>query len=136
MLLLAASCYKNAMAVDIRQSLVMSALVLTLIGCGSNNAADPGGGATPSQSSTASNVSGALTPTLRSTIATTLKIDESRVTPNASFQKDLGADDLSMVELVMAYEREFKVDIRDSDADQFKQVQDVVNYLRKKNALR
>lgn len=106
------------------------ALPILLIGCGSGNAADPARSAAPSTAS------GTLTPALRSTIATTLKIDESKVTPAASFANDLGADELSMVELVMAYEREFKVDIRQADADQFKQVQDVVSYLQKHNALR
>lgn len=44
--------------------------------------------------------------------------------------------DLSMVELVMAYEREFKINIPDADADRFQQVQDVVGYLRKHNVLK
>ncbi|HEX4914101.1 MAG TPA: acyl carrier protein, partial [Vicinamibacterales bacterium] len=70
-------------------------------------------------------------PRLRSVIAGTLKIDESRVTPNAAFATDLGADELSMVELVMAYEREFKVRIADADAARFTRVQDVVSYLRR-----
>ena len=64
------------------------------------------------------------------------KIDESKVVPPANFQKDLGADDLSMVELVMAYERVFKIRIPNADADRFKTVQDVIHYLRKKNVLR
>ena len=74
--------------------------------------------------------------TLRSTIASTLKVDENTVVPEATFAKDLGADELSMVELVMAYERVFKVDIPDADADRFKKVQDVVDYLRKRSVLR
>ena len=75
-------------------------------------------------------------PHLRSTIASTLKIDESRVVPAATFAKDLGADELSMVELVMAYERVFTIDIPNADADRFKKVQDVIDYLRKHNVLR
>ena len=58
------------------------------------------------------------------------------MTPAATFTSDLGADELSMVELVMAYERVFKVDIPDADADRFKTVQDVSDYLRKRNVLR
>lgn len=68
---------------------------------------------------------------LRSAIASTLKIDESRVTSTASFADDLGADALSVVGLVMAYEREFKVDISNADAERFQRVQDVVTYLRR-----
>ena len=56
--------------------------------------------------------------------------------PSATFAKDLAADDLAMVELVMAYERVFKIDIRNADADRFKTVQDVIDYLRTKNVLR
>ena len=73
--------------------------------------------------------------TLRATIATVLKVDESRVTPRASFAADLGADELDMVELVMACERAFKVDIRDADADRFEHVQDVISYLRQHDVL-
>ena len=77
-----------------------------------------------------------MPPDLRSTIASTLKIDEGRVIPSATFAKDLGADELSMVELVMAYERVFKVDIPNADADRFTKVQDVIDYLRKRHVLR
>lgn len=63
-------------------------------------------------------------------------MDESKVIPSATFAKDLGADELSMVELVMAYDRVFKVDTPDADADRFKKVQDVIDYLRKRNVLR
>ena len=72
---------------------------------------------------------------LRSIIAKTLKINENKVTAAASFVKDLGADELALVELVMAYEREFKIDIKDSDADHFQQVRDVIAYLRKRGVL-
>lgn len=120
--------------VNFQKLTVTVTMAVSLVACGSSNTADT---AAPSQSPAASAAArGTLTPALRSTIATTLKIDESKVTPDASFAKDLGADELSMVELVMAYEREFKVDIRDADADQFKQVKDVVTYLQKHNALR
>ena len=111
---------------------------MSLVGCGSNAANTESGRATPGQSSAPapSNSGGAVPPTLRSTIATTLKVDEAKVVPGAAFTKDLGADELGMVELVMAYERVFKVRIPDADADNFKNVQDVADYLRKHNALR
>ena len=111
--------------------------VVTLIGCGSNTADRPAtSAASQSPASSPAADDGTVPPTLRSTIASTLKIDESRVTPSATFAADLGADELSMVELVMAYERVFKVNISNADADQFKQVKDVIAYLRKRTALR
>ena len=73
---------------------------------------------------------------LRAIIAKELKVNENRVTATASFVKDLGADELALVELVMAYEREFKVSISDADADQFRQVRDVVTYLREHGVLK
>jgi acyl carrier protein len=121
----------------IQRAIVLSVFVMSLIGCGSNEAASASRGATPASAAVASSTNdGAVPPVLRSTIADTLKIDESRVMPTAAFAKDLGADELSMVELVMAYERVFKVDIRDPDADQFKTVQNVIDFLRKRNVLR
>jgi acyl carrier protein len=106
---------------------------IVVIGC--SNDAQPGGsasGSTGAPPAQAAPVAGdGVPPRLRTAIASTLKIDESRVTPTASFATDLGADELSMVELVMAYEREFKVNISDADADRFTRVQDVVNYLRR-----
>ena len=78
----------------------------------------------------------AVPATLRSIIAKQLKVDEKKVTATASFVKDLGADELDLVELVMAYEREFKIAIRDADADQFHHVRDVVAYLRKRGVLK
>ena len=122
----------------IQRSIVVSLFAVALVGCGSKAGDTGSAGTTPSSSSTpvSSTNSGAVPPTLRSTIASTLKVDEGRVIPAATFAKDLGADDLSMVELVMAYERTFKVDIPNADADRFKTVQDVVDYLGKRNALK
>ena len=77
-----------------------------------------------------------MPPKLRSTIASTLKIDESKVTPSATFVTDLGADELDLVELAMAYDREFEVDVRKADADGFMRVQDVMSFLQKHGALR
>ena len=72
---------------------------------------------------------------LRTVIAKTLKVQESKVTASATFVKDLGADELALVELVMAYEKEFKVDITNAEAEGFKQVRDVVAFLRKRGVL-
>ena len=125
------------MTLTIRQSIVVTSLAVSIASCGSSAATPAAGGAATSSTAPASARSdNAVPPVLRSTIASTLKIDESKVVPPANFQKDLGADDLSMVELVMAYERVFKIRIPNADADRFKTVQDVINYLRKKNVLR
>lgn len=52
-----------------------------------------------------------------------------QVTATASFEKDLGLDSLDVVELVMAFEEEFAVEIPDADADKIATVQDAVDYL-------
>ena len=62
-------------------------------------------------------------------IAKQLGVDEGNVTPDASFMEDLGADSLDTVELVMALEEEFDIEIPDSDAEQIQTVQDALNYL-------
>lgn len=62
-------------------------------------------------------------------IAKQLGVDENNVTPDASFMEDLGADSLDTVELVMALEEEFDLEIPDSDAEKIQTVQDALNYL-------
>ena len=62
-------------------------------------------------------------------IAKQLGVDEDNVTPDASFMEDLGADSLDTVELVMALEEEFDIEIPDSDAEKIQTVQDALNYL-------
>ena len=62
-------------------------------------------------------------------IAKQLGIDEENVTPDASFMEDLGADSLDTVELVMALEEEFELEIPDSDAEKIQTVQDALSYL-------
>ena len=62
-------------------------------------------------------------------IANHLGVDEANVTPDASFMEDLGADSLDTVELVMALEEEFDIEIPDSDAEKIQTVQDALSYL-------
>jgi acyl carrier protein len=58
-----------------------------------------------------------------------LGVDESEVTPEASITDDLGADSLDQVELVMAFETEFNIDIPDEEAEKIKTVGDAVRYI-------
>ncbi len=60
-----------------------------------------------------------------------LGVDEAEVTPNASFVDDLGADSLDTVELVMAFEEAFDIEIPDEDAEKIRTVQDAVDYISK-----
>lgn len=60
-----------------------------------------------------------------------LGVNEEDVTPSASFVDDLGADSLDTVELVMALEEEFSVEIPDEDAENIKTVQHAINYIDK-----
>ncbi|MFW6306347.1 MAG: acyl carrier protein [Bacillota bacterium] len=58
-----------------------------------------------------------------------LAVDADEVTPEASFIDDLGADSLDVVELVMAFEEEFDIEIPDEDAENIQTVQDAVDYI-------
>jgi acyl carrier protein len=58
-----------------------------------------------------------------------LGVSEEEVTMEASFIDDLGADSLDLVELIMALEEEFSLEISDEDAEKIQTVQDVVNYI-------
>ena len=60
-----------------------------------------------------------------------LGVDEAEVTPTASFVDDLGADSLDTVELVMAFEEEFGIEIPDEDAEKITTVKDAVAYIDK-----
>jgi len=60
-----------------------------------------------------------------------LGVDESEVTPTASFVDDLGADSLDTVELVMAFEESFNIEIPDEDAEKITTVKDAVAYIEK-----
>ncbi len=61
-----------------------------------------------------------------------LGVDADRVKPEASFIDDLGADSLDIVELVMAMEEEFDLEIPDEEAEKLRTVQDVQSYLESK----
>jgi acyl carrier protein len=63
-------------------------------------------------------------------IAKELEVDVKQLQPEAKFIEDLGADSLDIVELVMALEEEFGLDIPDEDADKLKTVGDAMNYLQ------
>jgi len=65
-------------------------------------------------------------------VAEQLGVELSEVTPEASFTDDLGADSLDTVELVMAFEEEFDVEIPDEDAEKMNVVKDAVSYLKDK----
>ena len=58
-----------------------------------------------------------------------LGVDENQVVASASFIEDLGADSLDTVELVMALEEEFDVEISDEDAEKISKVQDAIDYI-------
>ncbi len=60
-----------------------------------------------------------------------LGIDASKITEESSFVDDLGADSLDIVELIMAFEEEFNVEIPDEDAEKIKTVGDATKYLNK-----
>jgi len=64
-------------------------------------------------------------------IADSLDIDQEKVTIDASFQDDLGADSLDTVELVMAFEEEFDIEIPDEEAEKIRTVKDAVDYVNK-----
>ncbi|MDQ7824641.1 MAG: acyl carrier protein [Candidatus Eremiobacteraeota bacterium] len=61
-----------------------------------------------------------------------LGVDEDQVTPSASFTDDLGADSLDTVELVMALEQEFNLEIPDEDAEKITNIEEAVKYIQEK----
>lgn len=65
-------------------------------------------------------------------IAESLGVNPGEVVPAASFIDDLGADSLDIVELVMAIEKEFNIEIPDEDAEKIATVQDAVDYIQNK----
>jgi acyl carrier protein len=68
---------------------------------------------------------------VKSIIVEQLGVDEEEVTSDASFVEDLGADSLDTVELVMAFEEEFEIEIPDEEAEKITRVKDAVEYIEK-----
>jgi acyl carrier protein len=65
-------------------------------------------------------------------IAEQLGVEEEEITPESSFVEDLGADSLDTVELVMAFEEEFGIEIPDEDAEKILTVQNSVDYIKER----
>jgi acyl carrier protein len=70
---------------------------------------------------------------VKSIIVDQLGVNESEVTGSASFVDDLGADSLDTIELVMAFEEAFGIEIPDEDAEKIKTVQDAIDYVEARN---
>ena len=66
---------------------------------------------------------------VKSIIVEQLGVDAEEVTPEASFTDDLGADSLDIVELVMAFEEEFGIEIPDEDAEKIGRVKEAIDYI-------
>lgn len=75
-----------------------------------------------------------MDPKIKKIIEDQLGVEADKVTPNASFIDDLGADSLDIVELVMAMEEEFDMEIPDEDAEKLKTVQNVMDYIQSKKS--
>jgi acyl carrier protein len=71
---------------------------------------------------------------IKQIIVDQLGVDANEVTPQANFIEDLGADSLDTVELVMAFEEEFDIEIPDEDAEKMMTVGQAIEYLKKKKA--
>ena len=67
-------------------------------------------------------------------IAKQLGVNVAEVTPEASFVEDLGADSLDTVELVMAFEETFNIEIPDEDAEKITKVKDAIAYIKNKQS--
>jgi len=74
----------------------------------------------------------ALEEKVKQIIVDQLGVDANEVTPQANFIEDLGADSLDTVELVMAFEEEFDIEIPDEDAEKMTTVGMAIEYLKKK----
>jgi acyl carrier protein len=71
---------------------------------------------------------------VKAIIVDQLGVDMADVTAEASFIEDLGADSLDIVELIMALEEEYDMEIPDEDAEKIQSVQDVLNYIQGRQA--
>jgi acyl carrier protein len=73
----------------------------------------------------------AIADKVKQIIVEQLGVDESEVTPGASFLEDLGADSLDTVELVMCFEEAFKISISEEEAEKVRTVKEATEYLEK-----
>lgn len=69
---------------------------------------------------------------VKAVVAASLKIDPSKVVDNARFIDDLGADSLDTVELVMALEEEFNIEISNDEGLEIQSIQDAISFIEKK----
>ncbi len=69
---------------------------------------------------------------VRAIIVEQLGVSESEVTPEANIIEDLGADSLDTVELVMAFEEEFDIEIPEEDTEKIRTVKDAIDYIKEK----
>jgi acyl carrier protein len=72
-----------------------------------------------------------ITAEVKRIIKEQLDVEEDDIKPESSFIDDLGADSLGLVELVLAFEESFEIDIPDEDTEQIRTVQDAVEYIKK-----
>ena len=77
-------------------------------------------------------MSSAMEDKVKDIIVEELGVEKDKLVDTASFMEDLGADSLDTVELVMAFEKEFEIDIPDEDAEKLRTVGDALKYLREK----
>ena len=66
---------------------------------------------------------------IKKVVAKNLETDESRITPDSKFVEDLGADSLDQVELIMAFEEEFSIEIPDEQAEKIQTIADAIKYV-------
>ena len=69
---------------------------------------------------------------IKEIIASKIQVDEDKITPETSLMKDLEADSLDAVEIIMGIEEEFNIEIPDSDAEGFQNVGDIANFVESK----
>ena len=72
-----------------------------------------------------------ITAEVKRIIKEQLDVDEADIKPESTFIDDLGADSLGLVELVLAFEEAFEIDIPDEDTEQIRTVQDAIDYIQK-----